>query len=123
MGHIPAGMELFKFGKSQWQTITKCIDESDIYILILGGRYGLINLAEGKSYIHLEYEYALSQGKPTFTLVLEDDFINKKEKYITLMSDNPDRIKYEDTIVPVDEFLDFRCRGIIVEYIRKFRRR
>ena len=37
-GHIPAGMELFKAGKSQMNTIRKWIDESDIYILILGGR-------------------------------------------------------------------------------------
>lgn len=79
MGHIPAGMELFKAGKSQWQTITKWIDESDIYVLILGGRYGSMNESEGKSYTHLEYEYALSQGKPAFALVLNDDFLEKKK--------------------------------------------
>ena len=54
MGHIPAGMELFKAGASQWQTITKWIDESDIYVLILGGKYGSINPNEGKAYTHLE---------------------------------------------------------------------
>lgn len=32
-GHIPAGMELFKSGKSQMETIYKWIDESDIYML------------------------------------------------------------------------------------------
>lgn len=36
-GHIPAGMELFKAGdKSQWATIQRWIDESDVYMLILG---------------------------------------------------------------------------------------
>lgn len=80
MGHIPAGMELFKAGASQWQTITKWIDESDIYVLILGGRYGTLNEHEGKSYTHLEYEYALSTGMPVFALVLEDKFLQKKEK-------------------------------------------
>lgn len=79
MGHIPAGMELFKAGKSQWQTITKWIDESDIYVLILGGRYGSMNEAEGKSYTHLEYEYALAQGKPAFALVLEENFLKNKQ--------------------------------------------
>lgn len=78
MGHIPAGMELFKAGKSQWHTITKWIDESDVYVLILGGRYGSLNDVEGKSYTHLEYEYALSQGKPVFALVLTKDFLDKK---------------------------------------------
>ncbi|WP_447406827.1 DUF4062 domain-containing protein [Clostridium perfringens] len=38
--HIPAGMELFRAGnRSQLETIKKWIDESDIYMLILGGRY------------------------------------------------------------------------------------
>ena len=78
MGHIPAGMELFKAGASQWQTITKWIDASDIYVLILGGRYGTINEHEGKSYTHLEYEYALSTGMPVFALVLEDKFLQEK---------------------------------------------
>lgn len=79
MGHIPAGMELFKAGASQWQTITKWIDESDIYVLILGGRYGSINEHEGKSYTHLEYEYALSTGMPVFALVLDDKFLQEKK--------------------------------------------
>lgn len=80
MGHIPAGMELFKAGASQWQTITKWIDESDIYVLILGGKYGSINTNEGKAYTHLEYEYALSTGMPVFALVLSDKFLDSKEK-------------------------------------------
>lgn len=96
MGHIPAGMELFKAGKSQWQTITKWIDESDIYVLILGGRYGSINPAEGKSYTHLEYEYALSQGKPAFALVLDDDFINKKEQENPELAEVVNKEKYEE---------------------------
>ena len=40
-GHIPAGMELFTSGdESQMKVIEQWIDESDIYLLILGGRYG-----------------------------------------------------------------------------------
>lgn len=94
MGHIPAGMELFKAGKSQWQTITKWIDDSDIYVLILGGRYGSINKNEGKSYTHLEYEYALSQGKPTFALVLSDKFIKIKEKKDSSIIEKENKEKY-----------------------------
>ena len=60
-GHIPAGMELFtSSNQSQWDIIKRWIDESDIYMLILGGRYGSIETKSGKSYTHLEYEYALS---------------------------------------------------------------
>lgn len=43
-GHIPAGMELFtSSNQSQWDIIKRWIDESDIYMLILGGRYGSRN--------------------------------------------------------------------------------
>lgn len=79
-GHIPAGMELFKSGKSQWNTITKWIDESDIYILILGGRYGSIDLETGKSYTQLEYEYALSKNMPVFAIIISDEWTSSKVK-------------------------------------------
>jgi Domain of unknown function (DUF4062) len=40
-GHIPAGMELFTAGnKSQMTTIERWIDESDVFMLILGGDMG-----------------------------------------------------------------------------------
>lgn len=77
-GHIPAGMELFKAGKSQMNTIRNWIDESDIYILILGGRYGAIEEGSGLSYTELEYRYALSKSMPVFAIVLEDNFLFTK---------------------------------------------
>lgn len=74
-GHIPAGMELFKAGnESQLKTIYKWIDQSDVYMLILGGRYGSIENKTGKSYTQLEYEYALSKGIPVFAVVLDQFF-------------------------------------------------
>lgn len=52
-------MKLFKaFDESQKETIKKWINESDAYILILGGRYGSIDDSTGKSYTHWEYDYA-----------------------------------------------------------------
>lgn len=78
-GHIPAGMELFKAGtESQLKTICRWIDESDIYILILGGRYGFIESKSGKSCTQLEYEYALLKNKAIFSIVLEDSFLLRK---------------------------------------------
>src|SRR4051812_36796802 len=71
-GHIPAGMELFSAGdESQMEVIKQWIDESDVYLLILGGRYGSIESKRGKSYTHLEYEYALSKNKPLFACVIK----------------------------------------------------
>ena len=78
-GHIPAGMELFKAGNtSQLETIYKWIDTSDVYMLILGGRYGSIEEKTGKSYTQLEYEYAIDKGLPVFSVVLRDDFLKRK---------------------------------------------
>ena len=78
-GHIPAGMELFKAGnESQLKTIYKWIDESDVYMLILGGRYGSIESKSDKSYTQLEYEYALSKNIPVFAVVLSEAFLTNK---------------------------------------------
>lgn len=72
-GHIPAGMELFTAGdESQMDAIKQWIDESDVYLLILGGRYGSLEPTSRKSYTRLEYEYALSTGKPLFACVINE---------------------------------------------------
>ncbi|ADQ80667.1 hypothetical protein Palpr_2535 [Paludibacter propionicigenes WB4] len=80
-GHIPAGMELFSAGdESQMTVIKRWIDESDIYLLILGGRYGSIEPKSGKSYTHLEFEYALEQKKPLFSIVITPEALQSKVK-------------------------------------------
>jgi hypothetical protein len=73
-GHIPAGMELFSAGdESQLDVIRRWIEESDIFMLILGGRYGSIEPKSGLSYIELEYEHAQKHDKPYFSLVLSEE--------------------------------------------------
>ena len=82
-GHIPAGMELFKAGNtSQLETIYKWIDNSDVYMLILGGRYGSIEEKTGKSYTQLEYEYAIRKCLPVFSVVLRNDFVKQKAEFL-----------------------------------------
>lgn len=79
--HIPAGMELFTAGdESQLNVIKKWIDESDIYLLILGGRYGSIEPKSGKSYTQLEYEYAVKMKKPYFSIVIKESALDEKVK-------------------------------------------
>ncbi|WP_338887331.1 DUF4062 domain-containing protein [Aeromonas rivipollensis] len=78
-GHIPAGMELFTAGdRSQMVTIKEWIDESDVYMLILGGRYGSIERTSGISYTELEYDYAQEQGKPAFAVVITEQALETK---------------------------------------------
>ncbi|WP_131101682.1 DUF4062 domain-containing protein [Bacillus sp. SYJ] len=82
-GHIPAGMELFKAGdESQKETIKRWIDESDVYLLILGGRYGSIEPVSGKSYTHWEYDYAGEIGIPRFAVVIDKQALDAKVKQI-----------------------------------------
>lgn len=80
-GHIPAGMELFTAGdESQMDVIKQWIDESDVFMLILGGRYGSLELTSGKSYTQLEYEYALATNKPLFACVINEAAIDMRVK-------------------------------------------
>jgi hypothetical protein len=80
-GHIPAGMELFASGdESQWETIRSWIDDSDLFVLILGGRYGSLEPNSGKSYIELEYEYASKKKKPLFAAVISEVYLTAKVK-------------------------------------------
>ena len=96
-GNIPAGMELFSAGdETQMTTIKRWIDESDVYLLILGGRYGSIEPKSGKSYTHLEYDYAVAQNKTFFTIVMSEKALDEKIKNIgrsVFEQENPQKLK------------------------------
>lgn len=78
---IPAGMELFPAADDdQWTLIKKVIEDSDYYVIVIGGRYGSTT-DEGISYTEKEFDYALSLGKPILA------FLHK----------NPDEIKSGNT--------------------------
>jgi hypothetical protein len=80
-GHIPAGIELFASGdKSQLETIKRWIGDSDVFMLILGGRYGSVEPDSSKSYIELEYEFANEFEKPNFAAVMQEDYFREKVK-------------------------------------------
>lgn len=110
-GHIPAGMELFKAGKSQMKTIQKWIDDSDVYVLILGGRYGSIEKESGLSYTELEYKYALSKGMPVFAIVLNDSFL-----YIKAASKGKDNVFEIDNTDKYEIFKTF-IKSNIVKFV------
>ncbi len=96
-GNIPAGMELFSAGdESQMTVIERWIDESDVYLLILGGRYGSVDKKSGKSYIQMEYEYALKKEKPLFSIVISQSALDQKIKTMGILAieeDNPTQLK------------------------------
>ena len=62
---IPVGMEQFHAAPAtQWDVITKMIDECDFYLLVIGGRYGSIDDDAGIGYTEKEYNYAKAKGVP-----------------------------------------------------------
>lgn len=81
--HFPIGMEMFSAGdEKQWNVIQRTIDTSDIYILILGYRYGSISAETGKSYTEMEYDYAIAQGKPVLAYLLNDRVLELTEELL-----------------------------------------
>lgn len=69
MDCLPAGMELFPAGNTdQWTLIKGVIEQSDYYLVVLGGRYGSIT-EEGISYTEKEYDYAIELGIPVMGFV------------------------------------------------------
>lgn len=71
MGHIPVGMEMFSAAdEQQWKIISRHIDESDYYAVIVAHRYG--SMVDGISYTRKEYEYAASKGIPVLGFLIEE---------------------------------------------------
>ncbi len=59
---FPAGMELFPaMDEEQFEYIKKIIDDSDYYLLIIGGRYGSED-SNGVSWTEKEFNYAVQKG-------------------------------------------------------------
>lgn len=89
---IPTGMEAFvASNESQWDVIKRVIDESDYYVLIIGGRYGSVT-DDGISYTEKEYNYAKKLSIPVLAFVHEnpaDIPVGKSEK------DEAPRVKLE----------------------------
>lgn len=85
-GYYPAGMEWFPgIDEEQFEYIKQIIDDSDYYVLLLGGLYGSIS-SDGKSYTEKEYDYALEKGKKIISMV------QKNPKFTEV--DDEKKIKY-----------------------------
>ena len=78
--YIPVGMEQFHAAPaSQWDVITKMIDECDFYFVMIGGRYGSIDEATGVSYTEKEYDYAKKKGLPVLAMIRKTESITQNK--------------------------------------------
>lgn len=71
-GYYPAGMEWFPgIDEEQFEYIKQIIDDSDYYVILLGGLYGTIS-PDGISYTEKEFDYAVKKGKKIISMVQEN---------------------------------------------------
>jgi len=77
--NIPAGMESFVAGNdADLKVIEKAIDQSDIYVILVGARYGsVVSRNQNKSFTEIEFEYAKGKGKPILAFLLDDGSFDK----------------------------------------------
>jgi hypothetical protein len=91
---FPAGMELFPAAdEDAWTLIKRVIDDSDYYLMVIGGKYGSVDPDTEISYTEKEYDYAVEQGKPVMAFLHRDPDkieLGKSEK------DEATRKKLED---------------------------
>ena len=67
---FPSGMELFPASDDdRWTLIKRVIDNSDYYLVIVGGRYGSVDEDTKLSYTEMEFDYAVDRGKPIMGFV------------------------------------------------------
>jgi len=70
---LPAGMELFPATNDDaWTLIKRVIDESDYYLLVVGGRYGSVDDETNLSYTENEFDYAIAENKPVMAFLHGD---------------------------------------------------
>lgn len=110
---IPVGMEQFHaVPTSQWNVITKMIDECDFYLLVIGGRYGSIDETTNLSYTEKEYNYAKEKGLPVIVLIKDPSVITESkkdtgnEKYEKMKKLDKFREKVKNDGYNVDSFTD-----------------
>lgn len=93
---FPAGMELFPASnKKQWDIIKRVIDDSDFFLLILAGRYGSLGKNDAGrevSFTEMEFDYALSHGKPIIAMIYRNPE-NLPAKLTEKTKRNIDRLK------------------------------
>ena len=96
--YIPAGMEYFGArNQNVWGVIQNSIENSDIFVLVIAGRYGTIDQNCGISYTEKEYNYAKENNIPILVFIRNRDFIKATD-----YDDNPIRAKLENFINRVE---------------------
>jgi len=97
---FPTGMEIFPATDDDaWTLICRVIDECDYYLLVIAGKYGSISSKSGLSYTEMEYDYAVSVGKPVMGFLhgdlgeLKSDLCEDTEERRTMLKDFREKVQ------------------------------
>ena len=74
-GAFPLMMEYAEAGSGTAETRSLAlVDEADVYLGILGFRYGEVSRKSGRSYTQMELQRALQRGIPTFVFHMSEEY-------------------------------------------------
>lgn len=95
-GHLPSAMELFiAAGAKDVEHIEDCIRKADLFVILIGARYGSVVKDLGKTYTRLEYDLAIEHKKPVLAFLLNDkEYAEERGK---LAEGDPER-KHDDDL-------------------------
>ena len=73
MEHIPLGMEYFVSSPDSPIVCLATVRRSQLYIVIVGMRYGSIEEGSGKSFTELEYDEAVKNKIPVLAFIIDEE--------------------------------------------------
>ena len=122
-GHMPLALEYYGSETAGKVDVLKtAILDCQFYVLILGATYGSIGTGKEnrnkKSYVELEYEYAVSKGLQILAFIMKDDLVKKIRNNLKRPSDE-EEIRHEDKYYKFRKKLTNKANGI---YYRPFER-
>lgn len=83
MEHIPLGMEFFVSSpESPIDVCLSTVRRSQLYIVIVGMRYGSIEEGSGKSFTELEYDEAVKNNIPILAFIIDEEQCAILPKYV-----------------------------------------
>lgn len=92
---LPIGMEHFTVSTNgNFSDIEELIDDSDIFVLLLGDRYGSIDEKEGKSWTEKEFDYASKKNKHIIAIICPEFVAMSKKAESERTEDENRQIKF-----------------------------
>lgn len=113
-GHIPIALERFSpANESDLQVIQSAMASSQVYVLILGHRYGDIVPGRTISFTELEYDLAQERGLFTLVFLMSDQVLAEKRSAL-----DPNNIKDAQELTHYEDLMRFRRK--VSAHFRKY---